>query len=755
MLPTVRLVRAHAIDPKRQMPGGRGVSAPQERTSEPVPGMASSAMFPATDTPAARAQGIPGSVVGTSRKPGARRRSACLRSGVFASVLLVVAIAASTTAAREGRFKLRELYPQEKVVQILVPRAQWRPWPRCGDRRAWEELPGPVRRDLIANGEQYLGYDWPDLPATLFLEYAREGNRSRYEREHFDRRSALTHLIVAECVEGKGRFLDDIANGVWAICEESFWGIPAHVGAQKAGSGLPDPEEPVVDLFAAETGESLAWTYYLLGEQLDKVSPLIRKRIRLEMDRRVLTPCLERDDFGWMGFGGGRVNNWNPWCNASWLTCTLLVEPDEGRRARSVAKIVRSLDHFLDAYEDDGGCDEGPGYWGRAGASLFDCLELLHSATNGAVNVYDRPLIKEIGRYIYRVHIADDYFVNFADASAQAHPPGELVYRYGRRIGDEQLAAFGAYVFQRGRADGSAFANRKAYTVGRYLPEVFHVTELEKAHAEAPLPRDVWLDGIQVMTARCRGGTTDGCFVAAKGGHNAESHNHNDIGNFIVYLNGRPILIDIGVETYSRKTFSSQRYEIWTMQSAWHNLPTIDGVMQSPGRRFAAKDVHCEADDDHAELRLDIADAYPPQANLKSWVRTIRLNRGRCIAITEAYELANPAQEITVSLVTPCRVTTEQPGRLRLETVDEPSVAMQVVYDAGRLKPVVETVAVDDGRLRAVWAGSLRRILLKAEKPALQDTWTVRIERWKTNEDAMLSPGPCLQEIERIVTAAQ
>ena len=224
-----------------------------------------------------------------------------------------------------------------------------------------------MRKDLIANGEKYLRYAWPDLPATLFLEYAREGNRSRYEHEHFARRTALTNLIVAECVEGKGRFLDDIANGVWAICEESFWGVPAHVGAQKAGSGLPDPAEPVVDLFAAETGESLAWTSYLLGEQLDRVSPMIRKRISHEIDRRILTPCLERDDFGWMGFSGGRVNNWNPWCNSNWLACTLLIEPDENRRIAAVAKIVRSLDHFFDAYDDDGGCDEGPGYWGRAG----------------------------------------------------------------------------------------------------------------------------------------------------------------------------------------------------------------------------------------------------------------------------------------------------------------------------------------------------------------------------------------------------
>ena len=650
-------------------------------------------------------------------------------SKVWRVALLLALVTFHVATAQSGRFKLGELYPEQTVREVLVDRQPWRPWPRWDDRAAWEGLPEPVSKDLVANGAEYLGYDWPELPATLFLQYARNGNRSRYEREHFARRVALTHLLIAECAEGQGRFLDDIVNGVWAICEESFWGVPAHVGAQKAGSGLPDPAEPIVALFVAETGESLAWASYLLGEQLDRVSPLVRKRIALEIDRRILTPCFEREDFGWMGFGGNRVNNWNPWCNANWLTCTLLIEPDDDRRIQSVAKIARSLDNFLNAYDDDGGCDEGPGYWSRAGGSLFDCLELLHKASDGKIDVYDRPLIKEIGRYICRVHIAGDYFVNFADASAEASPPAALVYRYGQRIGDDALSAFGAYGFARQRKEGSAFANRRVYSIGRYLRTLFSADEMAKGRAQPALVRDVWLDGIQVMTARREAGSTKGLYVAAKGGHNAESHNHNDVGNFIVYHEGRPMIIDVGVETYSRKTFSSRRYEIWTMQSAYHSLPTIDGVMQSPGRAFAARRVSYRAGDDYAELQLDIAGAYPKQANLKSWVRGIRLNRGRNVTITDAYTLSQPVGDITMSLMTPCRVKVDRPGQLLLEDDGgEPLVALRVVYDAATLTPDIEVIDVEDGRLRGVWSEQIRRILLKAKTPALEGTWTLRIE---------------------------
>ena len=154
---------------------------------------------------------------------------------------------------------------------------------------------------------------------------------------------------------GKGRFLDDITNGIWCICEESFWGVPAHIGVQKAGSGLPDTAEPIVDLFAAETSELLAWTVYLLGAQLDAVSPLIVPRIAREMQYRILTPLLEREDFGWMGYSGARVNNWNPWIVSNWLTSTLLMETDDARRVASVFKAMQAVDHFIDPYPKDGG----------------------------------------------------------------------------------------------------------------------------------------------------------------------------------------------------------------------------------------------------------------------------------------------------------------------------------------------------------------------------------------------------------------
>ena len=254
-------------------------------------------------------------------------------------------------AAKEpDKPKLSVLYPPETLRQILLQRDKWHPYPTLAERDFWNSLPEETRRANIELAEKTLGQDWPALPAALYLEFARIGNRRNYEDPYFERRDRLENLVIAECIEGKGRFLDEIVNGLWTIMEETSWVIPAHIGAQKAGVGLPDPDEPVVDLFSAETVSLLAWTDYLIGSELDKVSPLVRKRLKEEATKRVLVPCLERDDFWWMGFTGEHINNWNPWCNSNWLTAVLLLEDNEEKRLGAVAKIFRSLDQFTGSY---------------------------------------------------------------------------------------------------------------------------------------------------------------------------------------------------------------------------------------------------------------------------------------------------------------------------------------------------------------------------------------------------------------------
>lgn len=648
-------------------------------------------------------------------------------------VLTTSILALVLTSFGQKRDLLTGTYSSEAIAKHLLSRSSWHPFPRFSEREQWLTLPEAMRLAYIRKGEEALAYKWPILPATLYLDYARTGNRENYQRPYFERRQKIQDLVLAECAEGKGRFLDQILNGLWLLFEETSWVIPAHVKGLQGGEDLPKHDMQVVDLFAAETGTLVAWTYYLLADDLGKLSPLIPKRMRDELQARILRPNLERDDFWWMWTDvpadrEHHINNWTPWICSNWLAAILLVDDDLQTRVNGVRKVMKTLDRFINSYPDDGGCDEGPSYWGRAGGSLFECLELLESATQGSVNVYSRQLVQEIGRYIYRAHIDGPYYVNFSDAPAKVNIQADLVVRYGDKIGDRNLAQLGTYAAGLQRLEERGVSG----SLTRELTYIFNLGVMKKYDAKAPLVKDVWLPDTRFMAARQRDGSSEGLYVAAQGLHNDKSHNHNDCGNFIVYLDGEPVIIDVGVETYTARTFSGDRYSIWTMQSAYHNLPTINGVMQKNGKQYTGRDVKYRSSGDETQFTLDIAGAYPPEAGIVTWTRVITLDRkhGK-VRVDESFDLKHMDKGITLTLMTPCEVSDAARGRLVL-TMPRASGGgspkkVSVTYDPARLSPSIETIDVKDNQLKRVWGPILRRILLTVTSKDLKGSLGVTI----------------------------
>src|SRR5688572_5757280 len=150
---------------------------------------------------------------------------------------------ACIAAAVPLRAQLSLQWNAETLQGVIQLPAKWVSYPRIDQRAGWESLPGSLRTACITRGED-VATRWSEMKATDFLEFARSGQRAGFEQKYFPRRYELSELVIAECVERKGRFLDAIINRVWAICEESSWALPAHMSTQKAGVGLPDISEP-------------------------------------------------------------------------------------------------------------------------------------------------------------------------------------------------------------------------------------------------------------------------------------------------------------------------------------------------------------------------------------------------------------------------------------------------------------------------------------------------------------------------------
>ena len=333
------------------------------------------------------------------------------------------------------------------LQQALLPQHAWKPFPQTPAE--WKNiLPDSIIKTLINHGEASLQGPFPNIPPSVTLDFFRNGNRTRYENLVFGKRNRLWALILAESAEGKGRFLDAILDGIWSISEETFWGASAHLFLQNGGKGLPDAENPVVDLFAAETAANLAWADYFIGPELDSISPLVRRRIYYEVNRRIFLP-MQTAKYDWLGAGDkdAKLNNWAPWIMSNYLTAALILEKDGDKRAQDVYRAMRVTDQYLDGLGDDGDCEEGPTYWAAGPGCVLDVLDLLQSATNGRIDIFHEGLVRNMAAYIYKVHIGDNYFVNMGDAHPEMTPEPVMIRRFGKDTGDTIMARFGTWLY--------------------------------------------------------------------------------------------------------------------------------------------------------------------------------------------------------------------------------------------------------------------------------------------------------------------
>lgn len=502
---------------------------------------------------------------------------------------------------------------------------QFQPCPPAADRNYWESLDPALAAQLLENGRKALKQQWPQILATDYMDFSRTGNRDHFEAKQFARRNRLNALVLAESVEHQGTFMDEILNGLYLISEETAWQVPAHNSyiRDTPQFSLPDSTRPVVDLFAAETGSVLAVAEWLLREELQETSPFISARVNQVLMDRIFTPYLSRH-FWWMGGGPSHMNNWTVWCTQNVLLAAFTRELPADMQNRILQQAAMSVDCFLEEYGEDGCCDEGAQYYRHAGLCLFGCLEVLNGVTDNAFQfAYETEKVKNIAAYVLKVHIDDIYYVNFADCSPVAGRCNAREYLFGKRTKNQDLMAFAASDYQKSDYPLTVEEHNLYY---RLLTVMAH-QEMTACEREPRLHHpEVYFESAGLFLAR--GGSY--C-LAVKAGDNDDSHNHNDTGSFTIYKDGRPLFIDVGVETYTKKTFSPQRYEIWTMQSGYHNLPTfLDGerqITQQNGPQYRAVNEAHAFGPESSWISMDIAKAYPDD-RVGSYTRRAELRKG-------------------------------------------------------------------------------------------------------------------------------
>jgi hypothetical protein len=572
------------------------------------------------------------------------------------------------------------------------------PAPTAGDRASWQSLPTDVRDSLQARGESLVDTAFPPLPASAYMDFRRLGDRARFEAVYLARRRTLNAAVMAECVAHEGRFLDQVIDGIFALCEESGWQLPAHntLVRDALTTILPDIDTPVLDLFACETGAQLAVIDHLLGAELDAVSPLIRARVRREIEARIVTPYLNRH-FWWMGNGDEPMCNWTVWCTQNVLLAATVGDYPADLRRQVVIKAAASLDAFLKDYADDGCCEEGAQYYRHAGLCLFNAMDILNRVTDGAFATVARSdKIRNIADYIVNIHARGAYYFNFADCSPMAGPAGAREYLFGLAVGSDRLTDFAA-------TDWAASTDRDLPDeINLYyrLQAAFAAERIAAHRPAAPrTQKDIHYPSVGLFVMR------DATFdLAVKAGDNGDSHGHADAGSLILYKNGEPLLIDVGVETYTAKTFSAARHEIWTIRSAYHNLPLFGGVEEGYGATYGIRDVVFEPGNRESRVSMDLASAFPPATSVTTARRTIRFVKGEHIEVEDVRSPAGPSTLHLMLARHPDIVT---------DTLVLPGLGAIGVEGGGAA--TIEAIAITDPRLRLAWPETLYRVSIPFE----------------------------------------
>lgn len=406
------------------------------------------------------------------------------------------------------------------------------------------------------------------------------GDRGTYERPYFRRRGAMNAAAILSLIyPEEEKYFAKLQDAIFDICNEYTWCLPAHLHHTDKG----DPSE-IVDLFAAETGFSLAEIYVLHEQRLDD---LIKKLIRDNIERRVINPSFDRPEGWWWEHMN---NNWLSVCAGSVGCTAMLMYPDAFRQLK--LRFDRAMERYIDSFLGEGMCLEGCAYWDYGFGFFTIYADMLKSFTEGKEDYFERDDVKAIAAFPQRMVLTGGAVVSFSDmGSSYLNSVGIIhylksVYPDTVKLPNKDYCTYG---IKRWRT--SYILRAVSWAIKEYsdIDEIGNTPEYFYAE------KSQWYINKTANYA-----------FAAKGGTNQEPHNHNDVGTFIFAREGRQIFTDLGSGLYSKDYFSSKRYEIFEPSSFSHSLPIFNGEGQKFGEEYQAKDV-CA---DESSFTLDIAAAY-------------------------------------------------------------------------------------------------------------------------------------------------
>lgn len=554
----------------------------------------------------------------------------------------------------------------------------------------WEEIQGDdsfYKNEwhlILEEGRRYLEQPIRSLRFSDYKIYDLTGSRKEYEREYFQHRGRLKTFAVLSAACGEDKYIHALEDAIWAICDEYTWCLPAHLGGEslkiyektsaytsgKKNNGTIREHQRQVDLFASETGFALVEICSMLEERL---APIVVHRVHELVKDRILQPYCELNSMFWWETA---TNNWAAVCAGSVGAAALYLIKDNDALAPIVQRLLSTMDAFLSGYAEDGACTEGLGYWKYGFGSYAYFAELLRQRTAGQIDLMQGEKIRQIALFQQKCYLSENNVISFSDANLRfKFPPG----------------------------------------LTQYLKNCFEEVEIPDIKCRAQFMDNNchnWAEGVRDLIWSSPGmeggGLTSGTYylkdaqwqvsrlhrgmnavsLAAKGGHNDEPHNHNDVGNFILDVNGELLLTDTGAGEYTKQYFGPERYTILCNSSRGHSVPVINGNYQAAGREHSASVLEQSSTQSRDVFVLDISRAYKdksPVSLLRSFIfEKMAMPK---LTVKDSYKFEHAPSSVIERFVTFREPKLLSPGRVEIQGERG---RIFVVYDPNVLEFSVE-----------------------------------------------------------------
>lgn len=602
--------------------------------------------------------------------------------------LACFALAAAT--ARESRW----LPDEARVAAIAAmlseePAGMGRP---IDDRQAWRTLAEQLDSDPVSRAAADLGTPFPPLTDDFYRAIIESGSRADWYGLDRTRANRLRRFVLAECFEDEGRFLPIIEQALDTLFAETTWYNALHKDRSLANL---EGRYTGIDLNVSMRIWELAQADWQLGSRLQ---PETRRRLREELERRAFAPFRrmlhgEQQPEWWLT----TTNNWNAVCLGGVVGAALAVIDSREDRAFFVAAGEKHIRSFLAGFPEDGYCTEGIGYWNYGFGHFLALGEAIHQATQGQVDFLEMPNMRNISLFGVRTEILDGVYPAIADCSPNARPSNQVLHYTSRRLG-------------LGLADWDHLPVNRRFS-GRLFETMMHAFPNSATPAIPAEPSDErgakrsFFDHMGILLCRPGPGGSARLGVCLKGGHNAEHHNHNDVGSFTVAVGRETPIADVGAEVYTHQTFSRDRYLSDALNSYGHSAPVVAGTLQRAGREAEAKVLQAVFTDPEDTLVMDLRAAYDVEG-LETLQRTFVYSRAGdgALDILDEVAYAEP-RDFEVALLTLGQVRLVEPQVLLFFGERE---ALRAEIDAGGAELAVRIEDLDAtlvGRNKAKRAG--------------------------------------------------